>query len=570
MRRVEIRALILSIAMVWIAGAPVMGQDASTGELTAEQKLEAQARELAASIDESWQEIKGLSRQLEESSHEDTQALRERGRGVLGEFLADLDALSINIVDREEAGLDAAADRERVAETMRVSVGYLETSAIEFLEKSDELRSRVDDASAEEGKKLKSEIEYAEEWYGTALSLLAEQTIAMERFGLGADEQKVFLTEHLERRAELVAGRVMLGSGEVDRISRLASVDPTNTEVAAELDAANRDLQGLIGRLDATSRMMEELGMDASDYEQLVFEVTGEITTDLLDRDVLGGLAKTWMRAAGDWLKLHGPGAVFKLLLFLGILVVFRVLSRLARRVVKRALSASTFNVSQLLERTTLSLAGNLVMIFGLLVALSQVGFEIAPLLAGLGVAGFIVGFALQDTLGNFASGVMILIYRPYDVGDLVEAAGNTGKVKDMNLVSTTILTIDNQTLVIPNSKIWGDVIKNVTAQTERRVDMVFGIGYSDDIEHAERVLAEILDAHDKVLDEPEPTVKLHNLGDSSVDFVVRPWVATDDYWDVYWDITREVKMRFDAEGISIPFPQRDVHLFEEGGGNGS
>ena len=339
---------------------------------------------------------------------------------------------------------------------------------------------------------------------------------------------------------------------------------------AATAVAANRDLQGLIGRLDATSRMMEELGMDASDYEQLVFEVTGEITTDLLDRDVLGGLAKTWMRAAGDWLKLHGPGAVFKLLLFLGILVVFRVLSRLARRVVKRALSASTFNVSQLLERTTLSLAGNLVMIFGLLVALSQVGFEIAPLLAGLGVAGFIVGFALQDTLGNFASGVMILIYRPYDVGDLVEAAGNTGKVKDMNLVSTTILTIDNQTLVIPNSKIWGDVIKNVTAQTERRVDMVFGIGYSDDIEHAERVLAEILDAHDKVLDEPEPTVKLHNLGDSSVDFVVRPWVATDDYWDVYWDITREVKMRFDAEGISIPFPQRDVHLFEEGGGNGS
>ena len=135
-----------------------------------------------------------------------------------------------------------------------------------------------------------------------------------------------------------------------------------------------------------------------------------------------------------------------------------------------------------------------------------------------------------------------------------------------MSLVATTILTLDHQTLVIPNSKIWGDVIKNVTAQKERRIDMVFGISYSDDIPHAERVLGEILANHEKVLDDPEPMVRLHNLGESSVDFVVRPWVATGDYWDVYWDITREVKMRFDAEGISIPFPQRDVHIFEEKG----
>ncbi len=162
---------------------------------------------------------------------------------------------------------------------------------------------------------------------------------------------------------------------------------------------------------------------------------------------------------------------------------------------------------------------------------------------------------------------MMILLYRPYDVGDLIETAGAMGKVENMTLVSTTILTVDHQTLVIPNSMIWGNVIKNVTAQTERRIDMVFGIGYADDIPHAERVLAEIVEAHDQVLDDPEPVVRLHNLGESSVDFVVRPWVKTDDYWDVYWDITREVKIRFDAEKISIPFPQRDVHLFKAGEG---
>ena len=203
-------------------------------------------------------------------------------------------------------------------------------------------------------------------------------------------------------------------------------------------------------------------------------------------------------------------------------------------------------------------------MALGVLMALSQVGISLAPMLAGLGVAGFIVGFALQDSLGNFASGAMILIYRPFDVGDLIEITGASGLVKKMNLVSTTILTLDNQTLVVPNSKIWGDVIKNVTAQKERRVDLEFGIAYDDDIELAERILDEIVSAHKNVLKHPKPMIKLHTLGESSVNFIVRPWTKTEDYWDVYWDLTREVKMRFDREGISIPFPQRDIHLYAD------
>jgi small conductance mechanosensitive channel len=206
------------------------------------------------------------------------------------------------------------------------------------------------------------------------------------------------------------------------------------------------------------------------------------------------------------------------------------------------------------------------VLLAGLLVALSQLGIEVAPMLAGLGIAGFVLGFALQDTLANFAAGVMILIYRPYDVEDMIDCAGGVfGRVSQMSLVSTTILTIDNKTLVVPNGKIWGDVITNVTAQEVRRVDLEFGIGYQDDIPHAEEVLWSVLKDHPKVKAEPEPIVKVHALGDSSVNFVVRPWVARDDYWDVYWDVTREVKLRFDREGVSIPFPQRDVHIYPAG-----
>ncbi|MDH3280693.1 MAG: mechanosensitive ion channel family protein, partial [Gammaproteobacteria bacterium] len=231
--------------------------------------------------------------------------------------------------------------------------------------------------------------------------------------------------------------------------------------------------------------------------------------------------------------------------------------------VIRRGVATSRLHFSQLLQEFFVAFAGKAVLFIGILIALSQMGMQLAPVLAGLGIAGFIVGFALQDTLSNFAAGLMILIYRPFDVGDAIEAGGVTGKVKQMNLVSTTIGTWDNQKVIIPNKKIWGDVIRNITAEEVRRVDMVFGIGYDDDIDDAERVLREIVEGHELVLADPAPVIKLHTLAASSVDFVVRPWAMTADYWTVYWDITRAVKKRFDAEGISIPFPQQDMHVYQ-------
>lgn len=156
---------------------------------------------------------------------------------------------------------------------------------------------------------------------------------------------------------------------------------------------------------------------------------------------------------------------------------------------------------------------------------------------------------------------MLILFYRPYDVGDVIEAAGVLGSVSAMSLVSTTILTPDHQTLIVPNKMIWGGVIRNITLQQQRRVDLIFGIAYGDDVERAERVLAEVVRAHPKVLAEPPPVIRLHELAESSVNFCVRPWVRTEDYWEVYWDLTRSVKLRFDEEGLTIPFPQRDVHM---------
>jgi small conductance mechanosensitive channel len=309
---------------------------------------------------------------------------------------------------------------------------------------------------------------------------------------------------------------------------------------------------------------MDKLGMPVTEYRMLLVSATGEIARGLGDAGVITQLLRSWLVQGRKWITRSGPGVLVKILVFVAILAAFRLLSRLVQKAVARSIDSARTKPSMLLRNLITGMVGNLVMVAGLLVALSQLGVSLAPLLAGIGVAGFIVGFALQDTLANFASGIMILFYRPFDVGDVVEAGGVNGRVSHMSLVSTTILTFDNQSLIVPNGKVWGDVIRNVTAQSRRRVDMVFGISYSDDIPHAESVLKAIVEEHDKILENPEPIIKVAELADSSVNFIVRPWVKTADYWDVLWDVTREVKIRFDSENISIPFPQRDVHVYEE------
>jgi small conductance mechanosensitive channel len=253
--------------------------------------------------------------------------------------------------------------------------------------------------------------------------------------------------------------------------------------------------------------------------------------------------------------------------LFLVILLVFNVLAAILGRVTRATVASSKLKISSLLRDFFVTVVTKTVFLVGVLIAISTIGIDIGPLLAGVGVLGFIIGFALQGTLSNFAAGIMILLYRPYDVGDVVNAAGVLGKVDSMSLVSTTILTPDNQKVIVPNNSIWGGVITNITAMPNRRVDLTIGVGYGDDLDRTQEILMEVVKAHSLVLQDPEPVVKVTNLGESSVDFVVRPWSKTSDYWTVYWDLTKSIKQRLDQEGISIPFPQRDVHVIGDQGG---
>ncbi len=397
------------------------------------------------------------------------------------------------------------------------------------------------------------------------MEALFKNSMHLEELGVNADSDLAYLDTLLNAYSVKAVGQLELTKAEVDNLSDLLSFAPEDIkkDLTAKAAILNHKKAKTAESLSQLLALMDQRQLDTSSYQHVMISATGQVSGDVFNSDVALDLFQRSSESIEIWLFENGVDLVWKLILIVLIIIAFTALSKFVGKMVSSGLNNSSLQLSGLLKEFFTSIASKIVFLIGILIAMSQFGIQVTPLLAGLGMVGFIVGFALQDTLSNFASGLMILIYRPFDEGDLVEAAGVSGTVSKLSLVSTTILTLDNQSLVVPNSKIWGDVIRNVTAQTERRVDMIFSIGYSDDIPKAENVLMDILSNHKSVLKAPQAMVKLHTLNESSLDFVVRPWVKTEDYWNVYWDVTRAVKQRFDAEDISIPFPQRDIHIYK-------
>ena len=202
--------------------------------------------------------------------------------------------------------------------------------------------------------------------------------------------------------------------------------------------------------------------------------------------------------------------------------------------------------------------------VFVVIAAISKLGVQTTSFVAVVGAAGLAVGLALQGSLSNFASGVLLIIFKPFKAGDFVKAGGEAGIVVEVGILTTELRTPDNVKIILPNSGVMGGSITNVSAHPTRRVDMTVGVGYGDDLNKAKQIMEDLIAADERILKDPAPQVAVANLGDSSVDFVVRPWVNAADFWAVKFDFTKNVKEKFDAEGISIPFPQRDIHVFQE------
>ncbi|NVJ61296.1 MAG: mechanosensitive ion channel [Gammaproteobacteria bacterium] len=256
-----------------------------------------------------------------------------------------------------------------------------------------------------------------------------------------------------------------------------------------------------------------------------------------------------------EWVQTNYIAVILAVLVFFIGKWIANLITKATKTLLRKA------SVDPILVDFLAGITKTVLMIFVIVAALNELGVATTSLVAIIGAAGLAVGLALKDSLQNFASGVMLILFKPFKAGDFIEAAGVTGVVEKIAIFSTIMRSGDNKEIIVPNGAIYGDTITNYSARPTRRVDMVFGIGYGDDIKKAKEVLINLLKEDERILEEPAPVVAVSELADSSVNFIVRPWVNSADYWAVYWDTHEKVKLTFDEQGISIPFPQMDVHL---------
>ncbi len=263
-----------------------------------------------------------------------------------------------------------------------------------------------------------------------------------------------------------------------------------------------------------------------------------------------------------EMLQTTGVDFGINVVIALVIFYVGRIVARMLQKGIRRLMQ--TREMDKILETFVANLAYWSIMIFVIIAAINQVGVQTTSLIAVMGAAGLAVGLALQGSLSNFAAGVLIVIFRPYRVGDWVEAAGISGSVEQVQILTTILKTGDNKQIIVPNSQIMNSIITNYSANDTRRVDMVIGVSYDDDIDKVRATIQALVDADSRIMKDPACTITVAALADSSVNFNVRPWVKTGDYWAVMFDLTEAIKKRFDEEGISFPFPQQDVHLYNK------
>ena len=268
-----------------------------------------------------------------------------------------------------------------------------------------------------------------------------------------------------------------------------------------------------------------------------------------------------------DWAGLYeefqmvGLDFGIRLIAAIAIFFIGRIVVRFVTKGIRKVMESQ--EVDKILQSFVSNLVYWALMIFVVIAAINQVGVQTTSLIAIMGAAGLAIGLAMQGSLANFAAGVLIVMFRPYRVGDFVEAAGIAGSVLQVGILTTVLKTGDNKQIIVPNAQIMGSIITNYSANDTRRVDLVIGIGYDDDIDKARDTLQALVDADDRILKDPSCLIAVSELADSSVNFVVRPWVKSVDYSAIKFALTEAIKKRFDKEGISFPYPQQDVHLIQ-------
>lgn len=476
-----------------------------------------------------------------------------------------------------KAKVQEIANAELGVKKKKEEIKVAEKKADDADEKADKADDKADDAK-EKGEKAEKQSDAAKdeaEKDGAAKDGAGKDAdgkavtpnVTQPEVGKDADDAKK-KAEDAKKKADEAKKKADADKEKAEAEKKAAEAEKKQAEAEAQakedekveiLEYINelRDQQAkLTDRTRVVLAAYKEKGGETESYEKYMAAVSGG-GIDVSDASSFWISIKGWITSEeGGW--RWGKNIVFFLLVVLAAWIVSRIVGKAVEKAVNR-----TKRLSTLLREFVVGIVRKVIFVVGFIVALSMLEVDIGPMMAAIGAIGFVVAFALQETLGNFASGVMILLYRPFDVGDFIDAGGVKGTVRRLTLVSTTMTTPDNQLVIVPNNKIWGNVITNVTGSETRRVDLTFGIGYDDDMGKAIEIMERVVKAHEMTLDDPAPVIKVHELADSSVNFVCRPWVKTSDYWVVYWDLTRQVKEAFDAADITIPYPQQDVYMHQ-------
>ena len=504
-----------------------------------QKQAEAASEELA--------EVKAKTEQARKSG--DSQAMEEaeklavKAEEKVGELQQTVTEALSDVSEQKE---DTSAIYDQMAPEIKEGLTETVVAAGKAHEAVEELQDAVEDAAEQkEGEAVKqgaAKAEQASHKAGAATDEVgqkAQQVAAMVEGDRSSARDTAQMVENIREQTSDVKVDLLerLNSLREERTVRVDNLRVVVDELAAKTSSEDKATQAKI-----------------IDYQLYIRGVSG-INLDLTDTTSAWVTIRGWLTSSEGGLRWAKNFAFF-----LAILVSAWFLSILSGSLMRRGVNR--MNLSALLSQFLVGSVRWLVRVIGLILALMSLEISIAPMLAFVGAAGFIIAFALQDSLSNVASGLMILFFRPFDVGDVVEAGGVKGRVTSLNLVAATIRTLDNKKMIVPNNSIINNVITNSTSVNRRRVDLEFGIGYNDDIDQTMSILQDIVNNHPKVLKTPEPKIKMSSLGESSVKFICRPWTASGDYWAVYWDVTEAVKKRFDAEGIGIPYPQRDVHLY--------
>jgi small conductance mechanosensitive channel len=509
-----------------------------------------EARELLETIARLEVEFANLKAEIKEAHETDGKAIAElQARRRLVAWMRAVEGLVENVVEQQEQGLDASKIRQATRKILWSVDRRLPTFLDDVSAESADLRETRAEASPESAIGIEQRIQGNEELLDEGVRFYIAHIEHMDQLELGSTKARAGAAQVLERRAGKLAAKLEL---ERHKLDEQRGLEGSGAEAENSIRATQEELDRVAASLWTVCDALDDLELPTAAHRRVLILATGELTADVLDKEVLAELADAALETSRIWIEQRAPVLFGRLARFFGVLAIFWVLGGITRRLVARVVESSGEQLSTLAQRILVVSASRVVIAIGFFLALSQIGVNVTALLAGLGIVGFILGFALQETLGNFAAGAMILLYQPFDVGDVIEAAGVTGTVDRMNLVSTTILTFDNQTLIVPNSRIWGNVIRNSTAMDRRRVDLSFPLALDVNVEEAEALFDSMCRAHPAVLDDPAPAIRVHEITGAGVVFVVRPWVRTADYWSTFWDLNREAQVRLAKAGIQI------------------